>query len=93
MKETEILENAGIRPTSSRILVMRALLDCDGPMSLAGLDDDLHVHFYCERCHRVYCFDSIATPVVDIPAGFAVRSINYMLKGVCPACSGRTATA
>lgn len=35
---TEILENAGIKPTSNRILVLRALLDAESPMSLIELE-------------------------------------------------------
>lgn len=49
-------------------------------------DNDLHAHFYCERCHKVYCFENIPTPVVELPDGFSVRTINYMLKGICPTC-------
>lgn len=49
--------------------------------------DDMHVHFYCDVCHSVYCFDQIPVPVVDLPEGFSVGAVNYMLKGVCPSCN------
>ena len=26
-------------------------------------DDDMHVHFYCERCQRTYCLSDITTDV------------------------------
>ena len=48
--------------------------------------DDMHAHFYCEECERVFCFEDISAPHISIPAGFNVRSINYMLKGLCPSC-------
>lgn len=51
--------------------------------------EDLHTHFYCNICHRTYCLKSIEVPVVELPIGFALESINYVLKGVCPDCSVR----
>lgn len=50
---------------------------------------DMHVHFYCEKCDRVFCFDEISAPSVKLPRGFTLKSVNYMLKGVCPECSGK----
>lgn len=49
-------------------------------------DDDMHVHFYCEQCHRTYCLEDIPIPQVAIPDGFRLSSINYMMKGICPKC-------
>lgn len=51
--------------------------------------DDMHIHFYCEVCHRTFCFKTIHVPGIDLPRGFTVNSINYMAKGVCPECSGK----
>lgn len=51
--------------------------------------DDMHTHFYCEVCHRTFCFPSIHIPVVDLPEGFRLHSINYMVKGVCRECAAR----
>lgn len=129
-----MMEGAGVKPTSNRILVLRELVNADAPLSLIELEyslgtldrssiqrvltilndhhiihavedgrgvakyelchgshdcsvDDMHVHFYCERCERVYCFEQIAAPHVATPQGFTVRSVNYMLKGLCPACA------
>ena len=52
-----------------------------------GEDDDLHVHFYCEKCHRTFCLEDIPIPPVGVPAGYDVRSVNYLIKGICPDCS------
>lgn len=47
---------------------------------------DMHPHFYCERCHNVFCLDMIPMPEVTMPEGFQVKSVNFMLKGLCPMC-------
>jgi len=52
-------------------------------------DDDLHVHFFCERCKCTYCLDAIPIPQVDLPPGFAPSTANFMLKGVCPHCQDK----
>lgn len=48
---------------------------------------DQHAHFYCERCKETFCIESARVPMIDIPDGFIPRSINYMIKGICPKCS------
>ncbi len=135
----DIMEAAGVKPTSNRIIVLRALLAAHSPLSLLELEsqlrtldrssifrvltllqehevihsvedgrgvtkyelchghhhctpDDMHVHFYCEVCDKVFCFDDVNVPQVDVPDGFKVRSVNYMLKGVCPSCRSKTDT-
>lgn len=50
---------------------------------------DQHVHFYCESCMQTYCFENISVPPIEIPTGFLPRSVNYMIKGLCPKCSGQ----
>ena len=54
-------------------------------------DDDLHAHFFCEQCHRTFCLDNTPIPVVSLPEGFKMTSINYMVKGICPDCRRRHA--
>jgi len=54
------------------------------------VDDDLHVHFYCEQCHQTYCLDHIPVPGIDLPEGFIMSSVNYMVKGICPHCAYKT---
>ncbi|MCH5215203.1 MAG: transcriptional repressor [Muribaculaceae bacterium] len=48
---------------------------------------DMHAHFYCERCNTVFCFEDISAPSIEIPEEFKIRSVNYMLKGLCPSCA------
>lgn len=52
-------------------------------------DDDEHVHFYCEKCHRTFCLEGLAIPVVNFPEGFKVSDINYVASGLCPECSSK----
>lgn len=49
-------------------------------------DDDLHVHFYCEQCHRTFCLEQVPIPQVDLPEGFRHTSANFVVRGVCPDC-------
>ncbi len=49
--------------------------------------NDLHAHFHCERCNRTFCFTNLPAPLVSLPEGFSIRSINYVLKGLCPECA------
>jgi Fur family ferric uptake transcriptional regulator len=48
---------------------------------------DLHSHFYCEKCQRTFCLEGTHIPVIDLPEGFTLHSINYVLKGICQECS------
>ena len=52
-------------------------------------DDDRHVHFHSEVCHRTFCLEDLPIPQVQYPAGYEVESVNYMAKGVCPECAGK----
>lgn len=45
-----------------------------------------HAHFECERCHRLYCLpDPLVSP--KAPPGFATRSVDVTLVGVCADCA------
>lgn len=49
--------------------------------------DDLHTHFYCEKCRKTFCLKGLPVPVVQLPQGFSLDSINYVIKGLCADCS------
>lgn len=51
------------------------------------VDDDMHVHFHCEKCHTTFCLPDIPIPRVPLPEGYSTEAINYMVKGICPACA------
>lgn len=48
--------------------------------------NDMHIHFYCEKCQRTYCLRNINIPTIELPAGFSMRTVNYIVKGVCEKC-------
>ncbi|GAB6982096.1 Fur family transcriptional regulator [Prevotella dentasini] len=50
-------------------------------------DEDMHVHFYCEHCHRTYCLSDIPVPKVQLPEDYVLQTVNFMVKGLCPQCS------
>ena len=133
---TEILESHDIKPTANRIVVTKALMAAERPMSLTELeykiltvdksnifraltlfkehhllhqiddgcegvryelchahgdvDDDRHVHFHCEVCHRTFCLEELPVPEVKYPDGFQVETVNYMAKGICPECAKKS---
>ena len=60
---------------------------CDGKNECSI--SDMHIHFYCEECHQTFCFRSIDIPMVSLPEGFSMSSINYLVKGVCKECTAR----
>lgn len=47
---------------------------------------DQHPHFYCEKCGTLYCLDNIPMPDIQLAESFKVKSINLMIKGICPKC-------
>lgn len=48
--------------------------------------EDLHVHFKCTKCHETYCLNDIPIPVISLPLGFELKTINMVVKGVCSNC-------
>lgn len=51
--------------------------------------DELHCHFYCEKCHKTYCLDHTHIPPVKYPDGFELHQVEYLMKGICRACMKR----
>lgn len=51
-----------------------------------GHDDDIHVHFYCTRCHRTFCLEDTPIPPVSVPDGYHPETASYLIKGICPKC-------
>lgn len=131
---TDKLTLRGIKPTATRLLILREMFRGDETVSLPQLErllptvdkstisrtlslflmhrlihvvddgsgslkynvcsddcdcsvEDEHTHFCCERCHRTFCLKNIHVPVVPLPDGFVLNSINYVIKGLCPECA------
>ncbi len=54
----------------------------------AEKDEDAHIHFFCEACHRTFCIEDVQAPEVCLPEGYIPRTVSYVVKGICPECSG-----
>ena len=52
-------------------------------------DDDTHAHFHCEQCGRTFCLDHAPVPLLDLPEGYEMHSVNYLVRGICPECRER----
>lgn len=55
-------------------------------------DNDMHLHFHCERCGCTICLEEFPIPAVNLPQGFTMQSANFVINGLCPKCSGRHST-
>lgn len=91
------VDKSTISRTLSLFLLHRlihAVDDGTGSVKYAVCADDCdcsveeeHTHFCCECCHRTFCLTNIAVPLVALPDGFVLNSVNYVLKGLCPECA------
>lgn len=52
--------------------------------------NDQHVHFYCDNCRETFCLESVAVPSVELPEGYSLRAVNYVVKGLCPRCGSKS---
>ena len=50
-------------------------------------DNERHVHFRCEKCGETFCMNSVKVPKVELPEGYVIREVNFVITGVCPECS------
>ncbi len=47
---------------------------------------DLHVHFHCKKCDKTYCLNDIPVPLINLPVGFSLESVNMVVEGICANC-------
>lgn len=47
---------------------------------------DNHLHFGCNDCGKMFCFDDKAIDV-KMPKGFKALQFNYAVYGICPDCN------
>lgn len=48
-----------------------------------------HIHFTCTNCGKTFCLKQYTIPLVQLPEGFEVADVEYVVKGLCPQCSIR----
>ena len=46
-----------------------------------------HVHLTCVKCGRTYCLKNEQIPQVEVPEGFRILHVQYVIQGVCPRCA------
>ncbi|GAA4314697.1 transcriptional repressor [Pontixanthobacter gangjinensis] len=59
----------------------------DEKIAEAGLPQDLHLHFHCEKCNETICLTDHKIPHISLPQGFVSKDINLVIKGLCDKCS------
>lgn len=52
-----------------------------------GAHQDLHVHFYCNRCKELQCLPATQIPDINLPKGYQLEEASLVARGVCNACS------
>lgn len=50
-------------------------------------EDCQHVHLSCIKCGRTFCLRSQKIPPVQIPEGFQIIHMQYIIQGICPHCA------
>ena len=48
---------------------------------------DRHVHFICSKCNHTFCLTDFEVPSIDLPTGFSLEAVNFVVKGVCANCN------
>ena len=48
--------------------------------------EDLHLHFFCTSCKKTFCLTDIPVPKINLPEGFSLESVNFVVKGICADC-------
>lgn len=76
--------------------LIHAVDDGSGTLKYAVCSDDCtcnvadqHVHFYCRLCRRTFCLRQQSVPLTQVPDGFTIEGVNYVLKGLCPHCAAK----
>ena len=46
-----------------------------------------HIHFTCTKCGRTYCLEDYVIPTVEMPKGFVMEDVEYVVKGICAQCT------
>ena len=99
------LDRRGIKPTAIRLLVIKAMMQAERAVSLLDLETLLDTvdkstisrtialflshHLILSIDDRTFCLEGTHIPVIDLPKGFTLHSINYVLKGVCSECTSQ----
>lgn len=48
---------------------------------------DMHVHFNCTVCFKVYCLEDLKLPEIKLQKGFTESSKSLIIYGTCQVCN------
>ncbi|RCW36198.1 Fur family ferric uptake transcriptional regulator [Marinilabilia salmonicolor] len=84
-RSVQTLTHAGIihRIVADNVMVKYALNNCEN-----GHHHQVdHAHFYCRKCHNLFCLKSIKVQALNLPAGFVDEEHDLVIRGICNQCS------
>lgn len=47
-----------------------------------------HAHFHCSECGATVCLPDVSVPSLSLPDGYVPFTVNHVVTGLCPRCSG-----
>lgn len=96
-KEFDSAERSTIFRTLKTFLskyLIHSVDDGTGAVKYALCSDDctcflgnFHVHFLCKLCSQTFCRNEMEVPHLQLPEGFTFEHANFVIKGICAACS------
>ena len=51
-----------------------------------GHHHDNHIHFVCKICGKTECLDQVTAPSLDLPYGYAAKTVEVVVSGICKDC-------
>ncbi|WP_018480034.1 Fur family transcriptional regulator [Pontibacter roseus] len=49
--------------------------------------EDLHVHFFCNKCRETICLPMLRIPKIPLPDNFKQEEASLVIKGTCGRCN------
>jgi Fur family ferric uptake transcriptional regulator len=49
--------------------------------------NDIHLHFYCEKCQRTFCLPKVKMPALLVPDNFNLNHVSLVGRGTCDLCA------
>ncbi|WP_340066607.1 Fur family transcriptional regulator [Ascidiimonas aurantiaca] len=50
-------------------------------------NNDLHLHFRCNKCQETVCLTDYKIPQINLPKGYVSEDMNLTVKGICEKCN------
>ncbi|WP_187264689.1 Fur family transcriptional regulator [Pontibacter beigongshangensis] len=49
--------------------------------------EDMHVHFFCNKCRETFCLPMSRIPKTPLPGNFTMEEASLLVKGLCGSCA------